>query len=95
MEKYRLQVHWTKSYSTPCFCSRLIFFFNFGQILDQIFGQVFDQIFGQVFDQGFDQDLGREKNINTMYSTTGTEKYSVQYYSDGKTYYAVLFLKKV
>ena len=54
------------------------FWWNFGQIVDQIFGQVFDQIFGQVFDQvfgqGFDQVLGEGKN----------HKYSVQYYWDGK-----------
>ena len=37
---------------------------------------------------------GRENPINTVYSTTGTQKYSVQYYSDGKIYYTVLFLKK-
>ena len=61
------------------------------QIFDQIFGQVFDQIFGQVFDQVF----GREKAINKVYRTTGTETYSVQYYSDGKIYYTLLFLKQV
>ena len=36
---------------------------------------------------------GREETIDTVYSTTWTEKYSVQYYSDGKIYYTVLFLK--
>ena len=36
-----------------------------------------------------------KKTINTVYSTTRTEKYSVRYYSDGKIYYTVLFLKKV
>ena len=48
----------------------------FGQIFDQIFGQVFDKVFGQGFDQGF---LGSE---NTVYRSTGTEKYSVQFYPD-------------
>ena len=48
----------------------------FGQIFDQIFGQVFDQIFGGGFDQGFWPPQ------NTVYSSTGTEKYSVQYYPD-------------
>ena len=37
---------------------------------------------------------GREQTINTVYSATGTEKYSIQYYSGGKIYYTVLFLKK-
>ena len=40
--------------------------------------QMFDQIFGQVFDQGF---LASQ---NTVYSSTGTEKYSARYYWDGK-----------
>ena len=39
--------------------------------------------------------LARVLTINTVYSTTGTEKYSVQCYSDGKVYYTVLYLKKV
>ena len=61
-----------------------------------MFGQVFYLIFGQVFDQGFDQVLGgEEKTINTVYSTAGTQKYSVQYYLDGKIYYTALFLNKV
>ena len=38
--------------------------------------------------------LARFLTINTVYSTTGAQKYSVQYYSDGKIYYAVLFLNK-
>ena len=38
---------------------------------------------------------GREKLINAMYSTTGTENYSVQYYSHGKIYYIVSFKKRV
>ena len=33
-----------------------------------------------MFDQGFGQVFGTE---NTVYSTTGTDKYSVQYYRDG------------
>ena len=37
---------------------------------------------------------GRGETINTVYSTAGTKKGSVQDYSDGKTYYTVLFLKK-
>ena len=40
-------------------------------MFDQIFGQVFDQVFGQGFDQFF---FGGVKNINTVYSATGTEK---------------------
>ena len=47
------------------------------------FGQVFDQVVGQ----GFDQVLGEGKSHK--YSVTGTEKYSVQCYSDGKTYYTL------
>ena len=61
--------------------------------LSQVFGQIFDQIFGQIFDQGFWPGfLGTE---NTVYSTTGAEKYSftvlpgqkntvLQYYRDGE-----------
>ena len=70
----------------------LYIFWNSDRIFDQIFGQVFDQVFGQ----GFYQVLGEgNKTINTVYGTTGKEKYSVQYYSDGKIYYTVLSLKKV
>ena len=50
----------------------------------RIFGQIFDQIFGNVFDQGFwpwffghkIQCTGLPGQRNTVYSTTGTEKYS-------------------
>ena len=38
--------------------------------------------------------LARFLARNTVYSTTGAEKYSVQYYSDGKIYRAVLFQTK-
>ena len=43
----------------------------------RILGQSFKESFGQIFDRVF----GIE---NTVYSTTGTEEYSVQYYRDGK-----------
>ena len=40
----------------------------------RILGQVCDQIFGRIFDQGF--WLGFRGTENTVYSSTGTEKYS-------------------
>ena len=43
-----------------------VFWTVFGQFVKRFFGQICDQTFGQ----GFDQDLGEEKTINTMYSTT-------------------------
>ena len=49
-----------------------IFFWNFGQIFDQIFGQILDQIFGQIFDQVFDQ----------IFDQVFDQKYSVQFYSN-------------
>ena len=46
----------------------------FRSLAAQVFGQIFDQIFGQIFDQGvWPGSFGTE---NTVYSTTGTEKYS-------------------
>ena len=48
-------------------------------------------MFDQVVGKGFDQVLGEEKNhkYGVQYCRDG---YSVLYYSDGKIYYAVLFL---
>ena len=40
----------------------------------RIVGQIFDQIFGQVFDQGFWPGFWGPET--TVFSTTGTEKYS-------------------
>ena len=40
----------------------------------RIFGQIFDKIFGQIFDQGVLAKVFWTEN--TVYSTTGTEKYS-------------------
>ena len=54
-------------------CSRLLFYF-FAILSD--FRPDFWPDFDQIFGQGFDKVLGAGKNINTMYSTTGTEKYS-------------------
>ena len=65
----------------------------FDHILGQVFAQNLGQVFDQVFGQGFDQVWGEGKNINAVYSTTRTEKYSVPYYPDGNIYYTVLFLK--
>ena len=69
---------------------RFTFFENIDQFVDQIFGQVFDQILARFLTRF----LARVLTINTVYSTTGTEKYSVQYYSDGKIYYTLFFLLK-
>ena len=47
------------------------------QMFDQIVGQVVDQRFGQVFGQGLTRFAGRgQKNLNTVYSTPGTEKHT-------------------
>ncbi len=76
-------------------CSPLLFHFfgvgKFDQIFDQIFGQVFTRFLARVLTKFF----GMEKTINTVYSTPGTEKYSVQYVSDGETFYIVLFQEQV
>ena len=57
-------------------------------MFDQIFGQVFDQIFGQ----GFDQCFFLKKN--TVCSTTGTEKYSVQFYPDRENQLFTIYYSK-
>ena len=52
-----------------------------------MFDQIFDQIFGQVFDQGF-------WHQNTVYSTTGTDKYSVQYHPDRENKLFTIYYSK-
>ena len=53
---------------------------------------MFDQIFDKIFDQVLTRVLGSE---NTVYSSTGTEKYSVQFYWDGEIQCTVLLGQKI
>ena len=73
-------------------------FLLFGKILNRFLtrflARFLTRFLARFLTRVFTRFLARFLTINTVYSTTGAEKYSVQYYSDGKIYYTVLFLKE-
>ena len=74
------------------FCSQVLVYF-WGKILitflTRILARFLTGFLARFWTRFLARVWGRENPINTVYNTTGTEKYSVQYYSDGKIYYIV------
>ena len=68
----------------------------------RIFGHIFDQISDHICDRGFwPGSLNRKYSFavllglrHTMYSITGTEKYSVQYYPDRENKLFTIYYSK-